>query len=512
MADMMLRGLGRPGLLPLLALASVVAVVSGCVRSVEGEATAAHPSETSLSWGDCDGFTPENVTVPASTVCSELEVPVDYTKPDGAKARLAIIKYPAKGNKIGSLLMNPGGPGQSGIEAATAIVKQVPKEIRDRFDFIGFDPRGVGSSTPAIECNSDKDVDRLRAQNDTDYSPEGVARMEQDSKDFVKRCVDKVGLEFLANVGTVNVAKDMDRLRAALGDEKLTYLGYSYGTRIGTTYAEEFPQNVRALILDGVIDPNADPTQADIDQIAGFQKAFDNYAADCAKSPSCPLGTDPAQATARYRAMVDPLVDHPAKTKDGRGLSHSDAIIGTIMVMYSPTLWEAFTKALRQLSEGSGDILQLLADAYMKRDEDGHYSHAQDAQTAINCVDEPPEKDRAKAVEKDRRIREVAPFQDYGQFTGNAPLGVCAFWPVPPTSKPHPIHAAGLPKLLVVSTTYDPATPYQAGVELAKQLGGGLLTYDGTKHTIVFDGNQCVDKAAEDYLIKVTTPPEGARC
>ncbi|CPZ78934.1 Conserved hypothetical protein (possible hydrolase) [Mycobacteroides abscessus] len=161
MADMMLRGLGRPGLLPLLALASVVAVVSGCVRSVEGEATAAHPSETSLSWGDCDGFTPENVTVPASTVCSELEVPVDYTKPDGAKARLAIIKYPAKGNKIGSLLMNPGGPGQSGIEAATAIVKQVPKEIRDRFDFIGFDPRGVGSSTPAIECNSDKDVDRL---------------------------------------------------------------------------------------------------------------------------------------------------------------------------------------------------------------------------------------------------------------------------------------------------------------------------------------------------------------
>lgn len=145
---------------------------------------AAQPSETTLSWGDCDGFTPENTTVPASTVCSELEVPVDYAKPDGAKARLAIIKYPAKGKRIGSLLMNPGGPGQSGIEAATAIVKQVPKDIRDSFDFIGFDPRGVGSSTPAVECNSDQDVDRLRAQNDTDYSPEGVARMEQDSKDF----------------------------------------------------------------------------------------------------------------------------------------------------------------------------------------------------------------------------------------------------------------------------------------------------------------------------------------
>ncbi|MBA0048486.1 alpha/beta hydrolase [Mycobacteroides sp. LB1] len=509
---MMFRGFARSGLLPLLALASVVAVVSGCVRSVEGEAMAARLSQGTLNWGECGEFVPENQTVPASTQCSELEVPVDYANPDGAKARLAIIKYPAKGNKIGSLLMNPGGPGQSGIEAAIEIVKHAPKEIRERFDFIGFDPRGVGSSTPAIECNTDADVDRMRAQNDTDYSPEGVARMEQDSKDFVKRCLDKVGKEFLANVGTVNVAKDMDRMREALGDDKLTYLGYSYGTRIGTTYAEQFPQNVRALILDGVIDPNADPTQADIDQIAGFQKAFDNYAADCTKNPTCPLGTDPAQTTARYRAMVDPLVEHPVKTRDGRGLSHADAIIGTIMVMYSPTLWDTFTKALRELSEGRGDILQLLSDAYMKRDDEGHYSHAQDAQTAINCVDEPPQTDRAKAIEKDRRIREVAPFQDYGTFTGNAPLGVCAFWPVPATSKPHPINVPGLPKLLVVSTTYDPATPYQAGVELAKQLGGGLLTYDGTKHTIVFDGNQCVDQAAQDYLIKVTTPAEGTRC
>lgn len=494
-------------------MASVVAVVSGCVRAVEGTAVAVHRGEGGvLTWGDCDDLVPERTTVPASTECSELEVPVDYAKPDGSKAHLAIIKFPAKGTKIGSLLMNPGGPGQSGIEAAVAIVKQLPPEVREKFDFIGFDPRGVGASTPAIECNSDADVDRLRAENDTDYSPEGVARMEQESKDFVQRCVDKVGLEFLANVGTVNVARDLDRLRAALGDEKLTFLGYSYGTRIGTTYAEQFPQNVRALILDGVIDPNADPTEQDINQIAGFQKAFDNYAVECAKDPSCPLGTDPAQATARYRELVDPLVERPAKTRDGRGLSHSDALIGTIMVMYSPTLWDPFTKALHQLSEGSGDILQLLADVYMQRDDDGHYSHAQDAQTAINCVDEPPQKDRAKAVEKDRRIREVAPFQDYGEFTGHAPLSVCAFWPVPPTSKPHRMDVPGLPKLLVVSTTYDPATPYQAGVELAKQLNGGLLTYEGTKHTIVFDGNKCVDKAATTYLINVTTPPEGARC
>lgn len=450
--------------------------------------------------------------MPSTAQCSQLEVPVDYSKPDGDQAQLAIVKFPAKGHKIGSLLVNPGGPGQSGVETAVLMVRDLPPQIREKFDFIGFDPRGVGASTPAVECNSDADVDRLRAQNDVDYSPEGVAKMEQDAKDFVKRCVDKVGVEFLANVGTVNVAKDMDRMRAALGDDKLTYLGYSYGTRIGTTYAEEFPQNVRALILDGVIDPNSDPTEADIAQMQGFQKAFENYAADCTKSPDCPVGTDPAKTTERYRELIDPLVDHPAPTEDGRALSHGDAIIGTIMVLYSPELWKVLTKALTELSQGSGDTLLALADRYMNRDDEGHYNHAQDAQTAINCVDEPADKDPVKAVEKDRRLREVAPFADYGQFTGHAPLGVCAFWPVPATSKPHPMNTPGLPPLLVVSTTYDPATPYQAGVELAHQLGGGLLTYDGTKHTIVFQGNDCIDAAASAYLMKVTTPPPGARC
>ena len=252
-----------------------------------------------------------------------------------------------------------------------------------------------------------------------------------------------MGKEFLANVGTANVVKDLDAMRAALGDDKLTYLGYSYGTRIGASYAEAFPQNVRAMILDGAVDPNADPIEADIRQAAAFQKAFNDYAADCATDPTCPLGTDPAKAVDVYRSMVDPLVEKPAKTKDPRGLSYSDAIVGTILPLYSPNLWRHLTEGLTELKDGTGDTMLALADLYMGRDAEGHYNNSTDVRVAVNCVDQPPVTDRAAVVEEDRRVREVAPFMSYGEFTGHAPLGTCAFWPVPPTSKPHEISVTG---------------------------------------------------------------------
>jgi pimeloyl-ACP methyl ester carboxylesterase len=328
----------------------------------------------------------------------------------------------------------------------------------------------------------------------------------------VQRCVDKMGKEYLANVGTANVAKDLDAIRVAVGDPKLTYLGYSYGTRIGSSYAEAYPQNVRAMILDGAVDPNADPIEADIHQAAAFQKAFDNFAADCAAAPNCPLGTDPAKATDVYRSLVDPLVQKPAKTEDRRGLSYSDAIVGTILPLYSPNLWRHLNQGLSELKDGRGDTLLALSDLYMGRDPQGHYNNSTDVRVAVNCVDQPPVADRAKVIEEDRRTREVAPFMSYGEFTGHAPLGTCAFWPVPPTAQPHEISVDGLPPILVVSTTHDPATPYQAGVDLAKQLGGALLTFDGTQHTVVLQGNKCVDNIAANYLIDVTVPPPDTRC
>jgi pimeloyl-ACP methyl ester carboxylesterase len=496
----------------VLAAAMVVLLVAGCSRLVDGRGVIATPRPGSpVDWAQCD-LASSDVRIPAGAECGMLSVPVDYAKPDGAVARIAMIRFKATGQKIGSLVVNPGGPGESGVQAAASLVGAVPESIRQRFDLVGFDPRGVGLSTPAVWCNSDADNDRLRADPQVDYTPEGVAHIESETRDFVARCVEKMGDDFLANVGTASVVKDLDAIRATLGDQKLTYLGYSYGTRIGSAYAEAYPQNVRAMILDGAVDPNADPIEADLRQAAAFQTAFNDYAADCAKSPNCPLGTDPAKAVDVYKDIVEPLAKNPAKTKDPRGLSYGDAIVGTILPLYSPNLWRHLTQALAELKRGNGDTMLALADLYMGRDEQGHYNNSTDVRVAVNCVDEPPVTDRAKVIDEDRRAREVAPFMSYGEFTGDAPLSTCAFWPVPATTKPHRISVAGLPPILVVSTTNDPATPYQAGVELARELGGSLLTFQGTQHTVVFQGNTCVDDIAAKYLVDVTVPPPDTRC
>jgi pimeloyl-ACP methyl ester carboxylesterase len=441
-----------------------------------------------------------------------LSVPVDYSKPDGDVGQIAMIRFKATGEKIGSLVVNPGGPGESGVEAAASMAATLPHSVRERFDLVGFDPRGVANSMPAVWCNSDADNDRLRADPTVEYTPEGVAHIETENKEFVQRCVDKMGKDFLANIGTVNVAKDLDAIRASLGDEKLTYLGYSYGTRIGSAYAEAYPDKVRAMILDGAVDPNADQIEEEIRQAAAFQKAFDNFAADCASSPDCPLGPDPAKAVDVYKSLVNPLVKHPAKTKDPRGLSYSDAIVGTILPLYSPSLWRHLTQALSELKDGTGDTMLAMADLYMGRDAKGHYNNSTDVRVAVNCMDKPHITDRAKVVDEDRRTREAAPFLSYGEFTGLAPLDACAFWPVPATGDQHEINVKGLPPILVVSTTNDPATPYKAGVDLAQQLGGTLVTFEGTQHTVVFQGNTCVDDIAARYLVDVTVPPPNTRC
>jgi pimeloyl-ACP methyl ester carboxylesterase len=497
----------------LLATLAAVLLVAGCSNMVDGRAVLSAPRPGSpVQWGPCKAASSDETRLPAGAECGMLSVPVDYSKPDGDVAQIAMIRFKATGQKVGSLVVNPGGPGESGVEAAASMVPTLPQSVRERFDLVGFDPRGVANAEPAVWCNSDADNDRLRADPTVEYTQEGVDHIEKENKAFVQRCEDKMGKEFLANLGTSNVAKDLEAIRVGLGDDKLTYLGYSYGTRIGAAYAEAYPDKVRAMILDGAVDPNADQIEEEIRQAAAFQKAFDNFAADCARSPDCPLGTDPAKATDVYKSLVDPLVKKPAKTRDSRGLSYNDAIVGTILPLYSPGLWRHLTQALSELKDGTGDTMLAMADLYMGRDAQGHYNNSTDVRVAVNCVDKPHITDRAKVVDQDRRTREVAPFMSYGEFTGLAPLDTCAFWPVPATSDQHEIKVTGLPPILVVSTTNDPATPYQAGVDLAAQLGGTLVTFEGTQHTVVFQGNPCIDDIAARYLVDVTVPPPGTRC
>ncbi len=507
-----------------LLLVAPLAVV-GCARPADGgvppdSTSTARPVDAPpglegfygqrLQWGSCQDFESPGDPLPSSLDCARLTVPIDYAHPDGPTAQLAVSRSKASGQRIGSLVTNPGGPGVSGLSLATAGARTA---LADRFDVIGLDPRGVGASTPTVRCLTPAETDAERADPDFDMSPQGIERTEDERRQYADRCVQRSGADLLAHVGTREVVQDLDVLRAALGDDKLTYLGYSYGTRIGLAYAERYPQRVRAMVLDGVVDPGEDPVRAVNEQAAGFQQAFDQYAADCARSDRCPLGQDPAGAAAAFRALLAPLQEHPARTTDPRGLGYEDAITGVQQALYGRDLWQLLTTGLRELADGRGDTLLHLADLYEGRRDDGSYANVEDAFNAVRCVDDPRVTDRAVAGAADAEYRKAAPFLDDGMGTGQAPLDLCAFWPVPNSSTPQQVVITGAPRLVVVSTTGDPATPYQAGADLAKQIGAALITYQGTRHTIALtSGERCVDDPVIDYLIDLTPPADGLTC
>jgi pimeloyl-ACP methyl ester carboxylesterase len=474
-----------------------------------------------LTWGECAPYATSADTRSAfggkGLQCARLTVPLDYSKPEGDTITIGVLRHKASdsGGRVGALLMNPGGPGAPGMELAANLSSRVSgTELGRRFDLVGFDPRGIGASDPEVNCLTDRERDTERAEDlALDGSAAGVARQESEARDFAAQCAQHTahGTAMLANIGTRDVARDMDVLRSALGESKLTYLGYSYGTRLGYTYAEEFPGNVRAMVLDGAVDPNQAPLDDRVAQAAGFQTAFNQFAEWCAGRQDCVVGPNPATASQAFQNLVRPLIDHPLPLLDGRKMTFDDVTLGTIQALYSQKLWQALNTGLNNLRNGRGDTLMALADMYDDRDTTGHYTNTQDAFTAIRCVDDPPVTDKAKILDANNRFQQVAPFLDDGRPNGAA-LDSCAFWPLPNTSQPHEPNVSGVPPVLVISTTNDPATPYQAGVDLAKAMNGALLTFVGTQHTAFLQGNQCVDAAGSAYLINNIVPPVGQRC
>ncbi len=469
-----------------------------------------------LSWGPCASFAgPDDQTAFAEKRydCARIEVPLDYAAPTGRTARLGVLRLKASGQKIGSLVVNPGGPGASGMSAVPSLFGSGPGAngpLPERFDVVGLDPRGVGASTPTIDCLTDAEWEVERGDLDLDPSPAGVAQIEDENRQYAQRCTERVGADVLANVGTRDAARDLDVLRAALGDRRLTYLGYSYGTRLGSTYAEEFPQNVRALVLDGALDPSQSTVDRSVAQAAGFQQAFDAFAAECAKQANCPLGADPSRATAAFQAITRPLVDRPLAV-GARKLTYPDAITGVTQALYVSSAWPALAQGISGLATGDGTILLLLADLYLDRRADGSYGNAIEAFDAISCVDEQRITDPAAIADGARRELAAAPYRDAGRGVVAA-RDKCAFWPVPPTSTPHTPDVAGLAPTVVVSTTGDPATPYEAGVDLARALGGTLLRVEGEQHGAVLSGSSCVDAAVSAYLVDLTVPATGTTC
>jgi pimeloyl-ACP methyl ester carboxylesterase len=484
----------------------------------------------SLSWTGCSSFakTPQDKSAYADPglQCAHVNVPLDYANPNGRVIKVGLLRRPASDptHRIGSLLINPGGPGGSGMSTAASLAQDIAgNDIGERFDFVGFDPRGVGSSEPQVLCRTKETRDAERLMNlNVDTSPEGVAKTENQERADNEGCLAHTDMEVLANIGTRDVVRDLDVIRSALGDEKLTFLGYSYGTRIGTSYAEAFPKNVRAMILDGAVDPAQNQVDQTIEQGRGFQKAFDAFAAWCTERPECSLGKDKTQAVSRFQALVRPLINQPVGVSDGRQMSYTDATIGAVQALYLSSLWPTLNLGLQQLAQGRTNAgcdvlnsqitcLMRLADIYYGREKDGSYSTEMDVFQAVHCADDPAIKDRNVARDVDAQYRKVAPFLDSGQPPSSA-LDNCAFWPVPPTGGPHEPKASGLATILVISTTQDPATPYQAGVNLAEDLKARLLTFEGTRHTAFLQGNSCIDRAGINYLVKLELPAEGTRC
>jgi pimeloyl-ACP methyl ester carboxylesterase len=453
-----------------------------------------------LDWADCDD----------EYECTTVEVPLDYAAPDGAVIELAVLRRSAPGDdRVGSLLVNPGGPGAPGTEYARA--GPVNDDVAERFDIVGFDPRGVGESAP-IDCLDDAALDDVV---ETDGSPDDsaeVTQLQEQASALVTGCTDHSG-EMLPYVRTVDVARDLDILRAALGDEVLYYRGASYGTDIGALYAELFPDRVGRLVLDGAIDPTLTGEQFLLGQAAGAERALTAYLQACAAAEDCPLGQSVAEARSTLMDLLAVIDAMPLPTEDdGRPLTQSLAILGIVLPLYlSPDEgYPLLNLALERALAGDGSALLLLADQYLRRNSDGTYDgNLNEVNSAVNCVDRPWEKDVKAIAAGIPAFEQASPV--FGPYLGWSGL-VCAQWPVPPESAA-PVTAAGAAPILVVGTTGDLATPYEWAESLADQLESGvLLTFDGRGHTAYRKGSTCIDDAVDSYLIDGTVPEDGLRC
>ncbi|WP_235204362.1 alpha/beta hydrolase [Nocardia otitidiscaviarum] len=469
------------------------------------------------SFASCDGYATTAADAQAFAVdpefrCARVEVPLNYDNPGSRTASIALLRVPARGERIGSLLLNPGGPGGAGMSmAAVAAENWADSPITERFDLIGFDPRGVGASKPAIDCFTDAELDAGTAITSVTVGSGTVTAA--DSRRLVDRCAERSGgMDVLAHVGTRDAVRDMDILRAVLGDERLSFLGQSYGTRLGAVYAETFPHHVRAMVLDGAIDPHTGTDERRITQWTGFQRAFDQMAAACATRPDCPLGTDPGAATRNFQNLLRPLIDRPVPVTDRTELDYNGAWGAVVAGLYNSAAWPAIEKGLTEIAAGRGDTLSAIGEIFAGRGPDGRYPNFTEAVYAINCMDE-QRHTAAQEVELKRRIQEVAPFLDSGRGADGA-RDMCEFWPAQPTlGFPYATDIEGLPPTLTISVTGDPSTPYEGGVSLAETLGGTLLTVDGEQHTIALSGaSDCVNDAVARYLLDPQRPITERRC
>ncbi len=436
--------------------------------------------------------------------CATLAVPIDYTKLSTGTFEIALLKYEARtSKKLGSLIVNPGGPGGSGVDYAYAAEYIFSPAILDRYDIVGFDPRGVSRSAP-IRCLTDKELD---ANNNSDSKPDNEAEFQQflqDTKRYVEKCKDKN--KYLISYSTANVARDLDILREALGDKQLNYMGKSYGTYLGTLYAQFFPEKVGRVVLDGAVDPSISNFQQTLTQAVGFDQAFTSFAAECFERKNCTLPKDKDAAIAEMQKLFNQAAKKPlpVKSESRRTLSESMMVLGTASAMYdSQTGWPRLRKAIAEAQIGFGDTFLKLADEYTGRQNDGSYPNNEfDSGAVIDCLDfnEPRtvEQIRIDAQAFATKAPLFGPYLAYGGVT-------CKFFnqanevTIEPMATTNPV--------IVIGTTGDPATPYEWAQGLSKLLTNSrLISLTGDGHTGQGQGNACIDDQIDDFYLTGKAP------
>lgn len=453
-----------------------------------------------LDWEPCRG----------QFLCATLTVPLDYRDAGGETIDLALLKVPAAepGRRIGSLVVNPGGPGAPGTDYAAQASAVFRQPLLATYDIVGFDPRGTGASAP-VDCLTDDELDQYVAEDpDPDTAAETAEYLGWVDA-FGAGCAERSGA-LAAHVTTIEAARDMDVLRAALGESAMTYFGASYGTKLGATYADLFPDKVGRLVLDGAVDLSIDSRQLSLEQAGGFETALRAYVEDCVGGDECFLGGSVDAGLDRIKGFLDEVDADPLPTSSGRELRVGNAFYGVVLPLYNRDYWSILDQALRTGFDGDGSALLLLSDLYHSREGDRYTDNSTEALYAINCLDDPYAITAAQVPAEIPAFEEVSP--TFGSVFAWG-LTTCLGMEVEATERDRDIDAAGAAPIVVVGTTRDPATPYQWAVHLADQLESGVLvSRDGDGHTGYNSGNECVDSAIEDYLIEGTVPEDGLSC
>lgn len=433
-------------------------------------------------------------------------VPIDYSKPDASTMHVAVIRKHSSGAHRGSLIINPGGPGASGIDYARGSADQFAG-VTSHFDLVSFDPRGVGESRP-IRCVTSGQLDAYVHIDPVPDTTAEHAETVRASRDFADACFKRQG-NYLEHVGTIDAARDMDVLRAAVGDAKLTYYGASYGTYLGAKYAQLFPRRIRSMVLDGALDPGQPTAAANRVQAIGFETDLRDFLADCAQRSDCPFGGSATAAEKGLDNLAARIDAHPMPA-GSRSLGPGEFFEGLALGLYSTSYWPDLRQALRIAKNGDGSVLLAFSDALTDRHKDGTYGNLVESNLAINCIDRPSPRTVADYDAEATQFARASPHFGAAIAYSSMP---CAFWHVPPVETAHPVSAPGAPPIVVIGTTRDPATPYVWAQAMARQLSSGVLvTYDSDGHTAYEHANPCIVHAVDAYLDTQKVPRDGLRC